>query len=200
MIDAGIPGMERTFLGGLASAGVQPQEIRLLVITHGHLDHIGLASVIKKRSGAEVAIHWLERDWLESCRWPIPPGRTWLGKIVSWVAKRMPPISVAPTNADILFGDSGMSLEGFGIPGRVIHTPGHTRGSVSVLLESGVVFVGDLAMSACFMRLRPGLPIFAEDIALASQSLEKLLELGAKTIYPAHGRPFSADVFRRSGW
>jgi glyoxylase-like metal-dependent hydrolase (beta-lactamase superfamily II) len=108
----------------------------------------------------------------------------------------MPQVSISPTKADILIGEDGMSLQEYGIPGQVIHTPGHTRGSVSVLLETGEAFVGDLAMSARFMRFRPGLSIFAEDQELAMSSMRDLLKMGAKTIYPAHGRPFSADVFR----
>ena len=79
----------------------------------------------------------------------------------------------------------------------MVYTPGHTLGSTSVLLNSGEAFVGDLAMSAKVMRLNPGMPIFAEDMDLVKASWKKLLDLGAKTIYPAHGKPFSAEVFRQ---
>jgi hypothetical protein len=56
-------------------------------------------------------------------------------------------------------------------------------------------FVGDLAMNARFMRREPGPPIFAEDIKLVLQSWRVLLDSGARIIYPAHGRPFSSEVF-----
>jgi glyoxylase-like metal-dependent hydrolase (beta-lactamase superfamily II) len=51
------------------------------------------------------------------------------------------------------------SLANMGIPGRVIHTPGHTAGSVSLLLDTGEVFAGDMAMNAWFLRSTPGLPV-----------------------------------------
>jgi glyoxylase-like metal-dependent hydrolase (beta-lactamase superfamily II) len=88
------------------------------------------------------------------------------------------------------------SLEAYGIPARVIYTPGHTMGSMSVLIESGEAIVGDLAMNMKLLRLSPGMPIFAEDVSLIKPSWKKLLDLGARTIYPAHGRPFSAEVLR----
>jgi glyoxylase-like metal-dependent hydrolase (beta-lactamase superfamily II) len=80
----------------------------------------------------------------------------------------------------------------------VLHTPGHSAGSVTVLLETGEAFVGDLAMNALPLRLSPGLPILAEDPAAVVRSWETLLELGVTTVYPAHGRPFPADIMRRA--
>ena len=70
-------------------------------------------------------------------------------------------------------------------------------GSVSVLLETGDAFVGDLAMNGLPMRIGPGLPIFAEDLQKVKESWQLLLDRGAKTVYPAHGKPFSADAIRR---
>ena len=90
-----------------------------------------------------------------------------------------------------------MPLAECGIPGRVIHTPGHTAGSVSVLLETGDALVGCMAHSGFPFRLSPGLPIFAEDLEKLRKSWKLLLDQGAKTIYPAHGEPFSADIIRR---
>ncbi len=67
---------------------------------------------------------------------------------------------------------------------------------MSVLLDSGQVFVGDAAMNRLPLRLTPGLPIFAVDQVLLKQSWRLLLEEGAREIYPAHGKPFSADILR----
>jgi glyoxylase-like metal-dependent hydrolase (beta-lactamase superfamily II) len=69
-------------------------------------------------------------------------------------------------------------------------------GSVSVLLETGDAFVGDLAMNALPLRLSPGLPIFAENMQKVKESWKLLLDQGAKIVYPAHGKPFSAEVMR----
>jgi glyoxylase-like metal-dependent hydrolase (beta-lactamase superfamily II) len=98
----------------------------------------------------------------------------------------------------VALGDDGLSLSDYGIPGRVLHTPGHSSGSVSVLLDTGEAFVGDLAMNRFPLRLSPGLPIFAEDQAAVMESWRSLLDQGATTVYPAHGKPFPAEVIRKA--
>jgi hydroxyacylglutathione hydrolase len=195
LIDAGIPGQVKSFLRGLEKTGVKPGDISLVIITHGHMDHTGIAKEIVKITGAKLAVHQRDREALETGKSPIPPGTTVFGKVLSALGQLMPEISVPPARADIIMGDDGLSLDRFGIPGRIVYTPGHTLGSVSVLLESGEAFVGDLAMSARFMRRKPGPPIFAEDIKLVLQSWRVLLDSGVQIIYPAHGKPFSSEVF-----
>jgi glyoxylase-like metal-dependent hydrolase (beta-lactamase superfamily II) len=82
------------------------------------------------------------------------------------------------------------------LPGEVIHTPGHSPGSVSLLLASGDCFVGDLAMNGLPLRRGPGLPVFADDLERVRRSWRMLLDRGARTVYPAHGRPFDAERIR----
>ncbi len=105
---------------------------------------------------------------------------------------------ISATKVDIVLRDEEFSLVPFGIPGKVLYTPGHTMGSVSVLLETGDACVGDLAMNGFPFHLRPGLPVFAEDLELVKKSWRLLLDQGAKIIYPGHGKPFPADIIRRS--
>ncbi len=168
-----------------------------MVITHGHWDHIGSAKEIKESTGAKIAIHDCEAHWLEESLTPLSPGVTAWGRIFYAMHKKfMPFIKIPAVDVDIRLGDEEFSLREYGILGRVIHTPGHSYGSVSVLLDSGQAFVGDAAMNRLPLRLTPGLPIFAVDQVLLKQSWRLLLEEGAREIYPAHGKPFSADILR----
>jgi len=110
----------------------------------------------------------------------------------------LPLVHIPATDVNIVLGDGDFPLTEYGIPGKVMYTPGHSIGSVSVLLETGDAFVGDLAMNKFPMRLSPGLPILAEDMQQVRESWKLLLDAGAKTVYPAHGKPFSSDIIRRA--
>jgi glyoxylase-like metal-dependent hydrolase (beta-lactamase superfamily II) len=98
---------------------------------------------------------------------------------------------------DRVLDDSGLSLAEYGIPGRVVYTPGHSMGHSSILLDSGDAFVGDMAMNAWFLRLSPGLPVLADDIRMVVESWRKILPMGIQRIYPAHGMEFPVEIMHR---
>jgi glyoxylase-like metal-dependent hydrolase (beta-lactamase superfamily II) len=99
--------------------------------------------------------------------------------------------------------EDGMDLKPYGIPGRVLTTPGHTTGSVSVLLENKEAVAGDLLiggyLGGLFAAHRPGYPYFAEDIAALRGSIEKLLDFSPTTIYVGHGGPLEDHAVRKWG-
>jgi len=198
-VDAGAPGKVKNLLQSMEEAAISPKELQLVVLTHGHWDHIGSAKQIKEMTGARIAMHAREAHWLEKSITPHPPGVTAWGRVLASILKMfMPLVHIPATNVDLKLGNDGISLSDYGIPGRIIYTPGHSSGSISVLLESGDAFVGDLAMNKFPLRLTPGLPIFAEDASQVKDSWELLLNQGARVIYPAHGKPFSAEVIKNA--
>jgi len=198
MIDSGDPKKGKTFLKELEKVGINPNEIQLIILTHGHWDHIGSAAEIKKLTGAKVVLHQNEKHWLEESLKPMPPGITTWGKIstklFSWTI--VPFVHIEPTKIDIVLQEETFALEEYGISGKIVYTPGHSSGSVSVLLDSGEAFVGDMAMNKFPLCLSPGMPIYAENLQLLIKSWQTLLDEGVKTVYPAHGDPFSADIMR----
>ncbi len=199
VIDGGAPKKGAAFRRGLERAGVRPADVKLIVLTHGHWDHIGSAGELKAITGGTLALHEREVSWLEQSLTPLPPGVTPWGRVlVKILGLFMPLFKVPAAKVDLPLGDEDVLLTDYGIPGRIVYTPGHSSGSVSVLLESGEAFVGDLAMNKFPLRLSPGLPILAEDPAAVIRSWKSLLERGVTTIYPAHGNSFSADVMRQA--
>jgi len=198
-VDAGAPKRVNKFLSGIRRASIRPEDVQLIVLTHGHWDHIGSAGDMKSATGAKLAMHEREIPWLEQSLTPHPPGVTLWGRVLSIIGTSLTLlIKVPPAKVDVSLGNDDLSLSDYGIPGRVLYTPGHSSGSVSILLDSGEAFVGDLAMNTFPLRLSPGLPVLAEDPAAVIASWELLLEAGAREVYPAHGKPFPAEVMRRA--
>jgi glyoxylase-like metal-dependent hydrolase (beta-lactamase superfamily II) len=108
----------------------------------------------------------------------------------------MPFLRVPTLVPDILVGDEGLDLAPYGVDGRVVHTPGHSPGSLSVVLPSGEAFVGDLAMNGAPMCLHPRFGVFAQDPDIVLASWRSLVAMGVRTVYPAHGRPFPASALQ----
>ncbi len=198
MIDAGPPRSERAIHRWFKAIKLAPEDLQLVVLTHGHFDHAGTARWLQEFTGASIAIHEMEREWLENGTVVYPEAISAWGRVMISIAKLAKPwIRFSGIEANIVLGSEGFDLAKYGIAGEVIHTPGHTSGSVSVLLETGEAFVGCLAHSNFPFRYGPGLPILADEPQSLHSSWKTLLEKGADTIYPAHGKPFSAEVIRR---
>ena len=198
LVDAGFPGKGEHLQKRLQELSIAPEDIGLLLATHGHWDHVGSAAAIKRLTKCEVAINRREKEWLEEGLKPMPPGITPWGKMLGALLKiYMPFVSFSPASVDIVLDDEDYSLEPYGIQGRVVHTPGHSSGSMSLLLDSGHAFVGCLAHEGLPYRIGPGMPCFGDDIGVLRESWRLIVESGAKWIYPAHGKPFEAQVLAK---
>jgi glyoxylase-like metal-dependent hydrolase (beta-lactamase superfamily II) len=195
MIDSGPPGKKGSFVKQLKKIGIEPNEIKLIILTHGDFDHIGSAKDFKEVTGAKIAIHENDRKNLEEGIFHWPPGVTKWGKISRFILKPF----IEKTNQfegvkpDIVLTDNDFPLNKYGIDGKVIFTPGHTPGSVSVVLSNGDVFAGCMAQNSLPFTLRPQFPVYAIDIAQLKTSWKKLIDNGAKKIWPGHGNPFLVE-------
>lgn len=185
MIDAGSLYKEKSFLRKISKLGIKPSQIKLIIITHAHFDHIGSLAEIKKHCACPVIMHAYEADIIKRGEVVIPPGTNMLGNIISHIGTSISPIfKFTPMDAEIKI-EEDYALNAYGINGRIILTPGHTLGSLSVLLDDGSAFVGDLAVN--FFYTYPPFAVEQEEIYL---SWKKIIEQGAKVIYPAHGLSF----------
>jgi hydroxyacylglutathione hydrolase len=201
MIDGGSPNKAEAFKQAIEKIRINPQDIKLMVLTHGHFDHIGSAKEIKEITGAKIAMHRSDIDYIDKSKWThmLPKGVGIWGSINSALTHvAVPFINFPPFEVDLVIEDEGMSLTDFGIPGKVIYTPGHTAGSISVILDSGDAFIGCLAQNKLPLRLSPGLPVLADNIEKVKESWRSILDLGIKTVYPGHGKPFSVNIIRKA--
>ncbi|WP_417672268.1 MBL fold metallo-hydrolase [Roseibium sp.] len=199
LIDAGLPGSERRVEVTLRRRGMAWSDLRLVIITHGHIDHAGAAARIRELSGAPIVLHQDDADYCRGKPPVLRPTGTF-GRLFRKTGAIESPFP--PFEADrLLIGDETMDLASCGLSGHVLHTPGHTLGSVSILLDDGTAFASDLVASGILLgglvlRNRPKRPPFEEDPRQVANSLQRLLDLGATRFLIGHGGPLGVDQVR----
>ncbi|MBN1691442.1 MAG: MBL fold metallo-hydrolase [Dehalococcoidia bacterium] len=196
IVDAGVPGYDARILSVMERYEIKPSDISIILITHGHYDHYGSAAALKQKTGAPVAVH---REDVEALRTGVNPKLIPIGlkgKIMVGMSGLLKMPEIDGMEPDILIeGDT--DLAPYGLAGRIVPTPGHTRGSVSVFLEGGCAFVGDLIFGGLIRKRAPGFPYFGYDQAEIYRSMQKVLDFDPKIIYAGHGGPFTAPAVRR---
>jgi hydroxyacylglutathione hydrolase len=172
-IDTAIPSL--AWIAGELEA--RDWTLKLIVSTHGHWDHIGDNAAVAVHTGAEIAVHPLDRDRLEH---PRPQGA---------------PFEIPPSVPAVELAEGGVVRFG-SIHLRVLHTPGHTEGSVCLLAEDeGILFSGDTLFAAGWGRVDlPG-----GDEAAMVESIARLSGLEDQTaVFPGHGE--STTIGRERAW
>lgn len=184
LVDAGGIGSAGRVLRFLHSLGRRPGEVGHIVVTHHHLDHTGSLARLQQETGALVAAHRQEIPFLTGAM-PSPFVRPVLAALTGPIFRRMRP-RVARVDVALEDGQEIEGLEGF----RVLHTPGHTPGSLSLYSpDRELLVVGD-ALEA---RGRLGGPskIFTMDAEAASASIARMAQLPLRMVCFSHFPPFT---------
>jgi ribonuclease/clavin/mitogillin len=172
MYEAGWVGQMRALLSRLRAYGVAPAEIKYVMYSHNHPDHADLVQEVKQTCGARLLIHEVQ-----------VPHLSWLEDFHARKGEPYVPIRVERTDL-VVRGANPRIPEVIGLGGYVVPTPGHGADHITLVLDDGKAFTGDLH--------RPNLTGF-ENYPTIQQCWRTLLALGARTFYPAHGEPFGAE-------
>ena len=198
LVDTGYSGSERRILARLASTGIDPARISLILLTHAHADHVGNARVLRERTGAPLAMHRQAAAELAGGRSaPVVPF-THVGRLFTAVLGILGPDTAThdALKPDVII-DQRLDLSDYGAEGEVVWTPSHSSGSVSVFLKSGQAIVGDLIMGGMLLRRRtPGPPFIDSDRDALDRSIATVIARQPHTIYAAHGGPFTLESVR----
>jgi glyoxylase-like metal-dependent hydrolase (beta-lactamase superfamily II) len=172
LVDLGYPGTMGMMRASLRRMGVPLTEIRYGLATHYHIDHAGLAQEFKQ-TGVRLLV-------LETQVGAIPLLKSWIKPRDQYVDINL------HDNVTISFADSRTVLERIGIAGEIVPTPGHSDDSVSLLLDDGSAFTGDLTPPAL---------AGVDAASVVSASWGMLRKRGATRVYPGHGpvRPMHAE-------
>jgi len=164
LVDLGWPGMFKTLEANLKRADIPLREIRHGLATHYHIDHAGAAQDLKN-AGMRLIV--------------TPEQVGSIAGMKTYIKKGEPYTDiVAAGNVVVRYEETRAFLATIGIAGEIVHTPGHSDDSVSLLLDTGAVFTADLT--------HPSL-VTEESAATVAQSWAKLRERGATTVYAGHG-------------
>lgn len=162
LLDIGWPGSLGAMKANLRARDIPVRELRYALATHYHMDHAGLGEEMK-REGVPLLVIDVQVD-------AIPAMKQWMKPADGYV-------DITSTgNTVITCAESRALLASIGIGGQVVHTPGHSDHCVSLLLDTGEVFTGDLTAQ-----------MFAGDDETVRASWDTLRALGATTVYPGHG-------------
>lgn len=162
LIDSGVASSEQVIFDYVKKTGRKPGDISMMVLTHSHPDHIGAARAIKRETGCTVAAHPGERSWIEDVELqlrerPVPNFHSLVG---------------GPVDVDRILLEGDVLDLGDGIGLEVFHTPGHSKGSISLLLhEDKALFTGDA------VPLAGDMPIY-DDVLASVRSIKKLKDIG----------------------
>lgn len=164
LVDLGYPGTMGTMRANLERMGVPLAEIKYGLATHYHLDHAGLGQDLKE-AGVPLLVVDLQANAIPLMKRHMKPADHYLEVTLD-------------DNVVVTCAGSRGLLQRIGIGGEIVHTPGHSDDSVSLLLDNGAVFTGDLTHPALAAD---------EDGATARASWQLLRDRGAKQVYPGHG-------------
>jgi hydroxyacylglutathione hydrolase len=187
LIDTGFSNRRANLEKELTSAGCKPGNLKLIVLTHGDIDHAGNSAYLRAKYWAKIAIHRGESkvvqrgDMLLSRRTRPLLARIALSLFMLGKSDRFEP--------DI-YVDDGYDLSGYGFDAQVLHVPGHSQGSIAVLTKGGDLFCGDLLVNT----QKPAKNSLVDDAAELNASVKRLRSLRIKTVYPGHGKPFPMEM------
>ncbi len=166
-------------------AACQDYYVRLLVLTHGHIDHVQNAAFLQQWLQVPVAMHRGDTDLLVD-NWMQPlSAKTVSGKAVLAASKRLFQREDIPMFQPDFFLEDGDSLEQWGIPAKVVALPGHTRGSIGLDVLKKHLFVGDALMNMFY----PTVSMLYSDRDEMLESVKKISAMGERTVWFGHGKP-----------
>lgn len=179
LVDTGAPGDLKAILAAFKANEVDLKKLALILLTHGHSDHAGCAAELQRRSGAQVAIHAADAPLVRAGRNGMIVVQDWLGRVLRPYVDE----EFEAFEPDLVFKE-GIALEPYGLRGRVLPTPGHTAGSVSVVLASGEALIGDVLRGSLVWPNKARDHYFCNNPELNTHSIVRLAREGLLRCHP----------------
>lgn len=196
LIDAGMKKKERKIIAALQRINISPADIQLIILTHAHYDHCGSLKALKDITKAKILVHKAEAECLKQGYCELPQGTMWFSKALAAIGRTLAKKlgEYDPVDPDITISER-FDLHAYGIDGYILPTPGHTAGSISVIIDERHAIVGDTLFHIVKHSV---FPPYANDQKTLLSSWEKLLAIECEYFYPGHGKPFTRAKFEKT--
>jgi hydroxyacylglutathione hydrolase len=192
LIDCGSPGQEGKVMHAMQRLG--RSDLRLIFITHAHLDHYGSAAALRRITGAPVAIHCADASAMARAQTNVGEARK-IGRLFrATIPLGRLLLSPEPLEADLLLED-GDDLGIVDLDARILHAPGHTAGSACLIVQDRLAFAGDLILTTGRPHIQQ---LYAQDWSLIPSSVKRLQAVNPERVYPGHGStPLPGDGLQK---
>jgi glyoxylase-like metal-dependent hydrolase (beta-lactamase superfamily II) len=189
LVDAGLPNQTEAISAALVEAGIGVGDLRRIIFTHQDLDHVGSGAALVRQSDARVLAHPADAPYIEGSQRPLKPSPEMLEQRPQMreVLERLEPVGIDE------YVEDGTRLDLAGGT-RVISTPGHTPGHISLYVERSKVLIAGDALTAQRGSLNGPNPSMTLEIRTAIQSVRRLADLEIDTIVCYHGGVVSEDA------
>jgi hydroxyacylglutathione hydrolase len=181
LVDTGRASKHTKLEKELDNAGCKPGNLNLIILTHGDFDHTGNCAYLREKFGTRIAMHHENSRMVErgDIFWNRKKGNLLVRGIVNVffrIRKFKPDFTI----------DEGYDLSDYGLNARVLHLPGHSKGSIGILTSGGDLFCGDLFINTNEQELNS----IIDDPVEADASAKKVKIYEINTVYPGHGKLF----------
>jgi len=192
LIDTGVLWKRAELEKGLENAGCKPGNLKLIILTHGDIDHTGNASFLRKKYVTKISIHREDAEMTQNIE------KMLVGRKVKTVTLKIKhlqwrlsglyrkEITEFERFKPDVYLEEGQDLKEYAFDAKILHIPGHTNGSIGILTGDGNFFSGDMLVE---FKNKPCFALIISDEADLAASIARMKKLNIKMVYPGHGKP-----------
>ena len=187
LIDTGRKSKRSKLEQELSIAGCKPGNLDLIILTHGDFDHTGNCAYLREKYHTKIAMHHYDSGMVEY------GDMFWNRKTGNWILKKFVNLffKITKFKPDYTI-DEKSDLSKYGLDAKVLYLPGHSKGSIGILTDSGELFCGDLFTN----RKKPEPNSMVDNLNELNESINKIKGLKIKMVYPGHGQPFQMNSYK----
>ena len=194
LIDTGLSMHWEKLDSELILAGCLSDKLKLIILTHGDFDHTGNCVKLQEKYKCRIAMHKDDSFMVENGLSLKRKTRTLQAMLFSLIRKLFRKKFAFDKFIPDIYLTDGQNLNEYGFNAKVVHIPGHTKGSIGILTGDVDLFAGDTFTN----RRKPEVANYIENPMDLKNSIDRLKMMNIKMIYPGHGKPFEFEQIVRN--